>query len=73
MTGILDEKFDSLSQLYYLAAYAGRSDVVSHFNEYYRSFGLKTPTLYRWAIPRLKERPTKSNDNDGLPVGGPFS
>ncbi len=45
VTGILDEKFDSLSQLYYLAAYAGRSDVVSHFNEYYRSFGAEDSDL----------------------------
>jgi len=39
VTGILDEKFDSLSQLYYLAGYAGRKEIVSYLNEYFRSFG----------------------------------
>ncbi|MBP3481962.1 MAG: DUF2723 domain-containing protein [Alistipes sp.] len=39
VAGVLDEKFDSLSQLYYLAGYAGRKEVVAFLNEYYRSFG----------------------------------
>ena len=33
------DRMDSLSELYYLAAYAKRSDIISWFNEYYRSFG----------------------------------
>ncbi len=39
VTNIIDEKMDELSQLYYLAAYADRQDVVRSINEYYRSLG----------------------------------
>ena len=45
VSGILDEKFDELSQLYYLAGMAHRYDVVAQFNEYYRSFGAEEADL----------------------------
>ena len=35
----LDDKIDLLDRLYYLAAYAGRNDIVEMFNDYYRSLG----------------------------------
>lgn len=54
VTGILDEKFDSLSQLYYLAGYAGRRDVVSYFNDYYRSFGAEDSDLIQVDEPSGK-------------------
>ena len=54
VSGILDEKFDSLSQLYYLAGYAGRRDVVSYFNDYYRSFGAEDSDLIQVDEPSGK-------------------
>ena len=45
VSGIIDEKFDELSQLYYLAGMAQRYDVVAQFNEYYRSFGAEESDL----------------------------
>ena len=42
---IIDEKLDELSQLYYLAAYADRSEVVKSFNDYYRSLGIEDKDL----------------------------
>ena len=41
----LDDKIYLLDRLYYLAAYAGRSDVVSIFNDYYRTLGAAEDTL----------------------------
>ena len=45
VSGILDEKFDELSQIYYLAGLAQRYDIVAQFNEYYRSFGAEDSDL----------------------------
>jgi len=42
---IIDEKFASLWQLYYLAAYAGRTEIVDYLNEYFRSFGVSDADL----------------------------
>ena len=39
MSDIITEKLDSLYELYYLAAYARRDDLVKYFNEYFRTFG----------------------------------
>ena len=36
---LITERMDSLSELYYLAAYAQRDDLVRFFNDYYRTFG----------------------------------
>ena len=35
----ITERMDSLSELYYLAAYAQRDDIVRELNDYYRTFG----------------------------------
>ena len=45
VSGVLDEKFDELSQIYYLAGMARRYDIVAQFNEYYRSFGAEDSDL----------------------------
>ena len=45
VANIVDEKLDELSQLYYLAAYADRTDVVKSFNDYYRTFGAEDKDL----------------------------
>lgn len=37
--GIIQEKMDSLMELYYLAAYAQRDDILSFMNDYLRTFG----------------------------------
>ena len=39
VSDIITEKLDSLYELYYLAAYARRDDLVKYFNEYFRTFG----------------------------------
>ena len=36
---IIQDKMDSLMELYYLAAYAQRSEIVSAMNDYLRTFG----------------------------------
>lgn len=42
---ILDEKLDQLGDIYYLATYAGRKDVVAELNTYYRSLGVSEDNL----------------------------
>ena len=42
---ILDEKLDQLGDIYYLATYAGRKEVVAELNTYYRSFGVSEDNL----------------------------
>ena len=39
VSDLITEKLDSLYELYYLAAYAQRDDLVRYFNEYFRTFG----------------------------------
>ena len=41
----LDEKLDQLGDVYYLASYAGRRDVVAELNDYYRSLGVSEENL----------------------------
>ena len=46
VTNIIDDKLDELSQIYYLAAFANRQEVMQSFNDYYREgFGLKDEDL----------------------------
>ena len=45
VSGILDDKLDELSQLYYLAAYCDRQDVLFSINEYYRTLGAEDADL----------------------------
>ena len=42
---IIDEKLDQLGDIYYLATYAGRKDVVAELNTYYRSLGVSEENL----------------------------
>ncbi|MCH5330318.1 MAG: DUF2723 domain-containing protein [Alistipes sp.] len=39
VSDIIDEKLDSLWQLYYLAGYAGRDEIILYLNDYYRTLG----------------------------------
>ena len=41
------DRMDSLSELYYLAAFAKRSDIIKWLNEYYRSFGYTDEELIK--------------------------
>ena len=41
------DRMDSLSELYYLAAFAKRDDLIKWFNEYYRSFGYTDDELIK--------------------------
>ncbi|MDE5962430.1 MAG: DUF2723 domain-containing protein, partial [Alistipes sp.] len=45
IAGELDEKLKDLGDVYYLAAYAGRNDIVRELNEYYRSLGVADADL----------------------------
>ena len=57
VSGILDEKFDELSQLYYLAGLAQRYDIVAQFNDYYLSFGAQESDLIQLPedyVPKAK-------------------
>ncbi len=45
VSNIIDEKMDELSQLYYLAAYADREEIVRSINDYYRSLGANDEDL----------------------------
>ncbi len=38
-TPILNERLDELEQIYYVAAYANRPDILKWFNDYYRTLG----------------------------------
>ncbi|MBE6214037.1 MAG: DUF2723 domain-containing protein [Rikenellaceae bacterium] len=39
VSNLITEYMDSLSELYYMAAYAQRDDIVRELNDYYRTFG----------------------------------
>ena len=45
VSGLIDEKLDQLGDVYYLASYAGRRDVVAELNDYYRSLGVSEENL----------------------------
>ncbi|MDE5638078.1 MAG: DUF2723 domain-containing protein, partial [Alistipes sp.] len=45
VTDSIDYQIYLLDKLYYLAAYAGRRDIVAYFNDYYRSLGAAEDTL----------------------------
>ena len=45
VSGLIDEKLDQLGDIYYLATYAGRKEVVAELNTYYRSFGVSEDNL----------------------------
>ena len=40
VSGLIDEKLDQLGDIYYLANYAGRNEIVAELNDYYRSLGV---------------------------------
>lgn len=39
VSGLIDEKLDQLGDIYYLASYADRKEVVAELNDYYRVAG----------------------------------
>ena len=39
VAGQITDRMDSLSELYYLAAYSQRDELLKFFNDYYRTFG----------------------------------
>ncbi len=45
VSGIIDDKLDELGDLYYLASYAQRRDVLAELNAYYRSLGVAEENL----------------------------
>ena len=45
---IIDEKLDQLGDVYYLAVYAGRKEVIGEINAYYRSLGVEEENLSGW-------------------------
>ena len=45
VSDLIDEKLDQLGDVYYLASYAGRRDVVAELNDYYRSLGVSEENL----------------------------
>lgn len=42
---IIDDKLDQLGDVYYLAVYAGRKEVIGEINAYYRSLGVEEENL----------------------------
>lgn len=45
VTPLFDEKLDQLGDVYYLAVYAGRKEVVAEINTYYRTLGVTEENL----------------------------
>ena len=45
VAGIIDNKLDQLGDVYYLASYAGRKEVIAELNTYYRSLGVSEENL----------------------------
>ncbi len=45
VSGLIDDKLDELGDIYYLASYAGRRDVIAELNDYYRSLGVSEDSL----------------------------
>lgn len=45
VSGLIDEKLDQLGDIYYLASYADRKEVVAELNDYYRSLGVSEENL----------------------------
>ena len=45
VSGIIDDKLDELGDVYYLASYAGRRDIIAELNVYYRSLGVAEENL----------------------------
>ena len=45
VSGLIDEKLDQLGDVYYLASYAGRREVLAELNTYYRSLGVSEENL----------------------------
>ena len=39
VSDVITEKMDSLMELYYIVGYAQRSELISYFNDYLRTFG----------------------------------
>ncbi|MDE6507346.1 MAG: DUF2723 domain-containing protein [Alistipes sp.] len=45
VSSIVDDKLEELGDLYYLASYAGRRDIVAQLNAYYRTLGVSEESL----------------------------
>ncbi len=45
VSGVIDDKLDELGDVYYLASYAGRREIVAELNDYYRSLGVSEENL----------------------------
>ena len=45
VSDLIDSKLDQLGDIYYLASYAGRRDIVAELNGYYRSLGVSEENL----------------------------
>ncbi len=45
VSSIVDDKLEELGDLYYLASYAGRRDIIAQLNAYYRTLGVSEDSL----------------------------
>lgn len=45
VSGIIDDKLNELGDVYYLATYAGRKEIVAELNAYYRTLGVSEENL----------------------------
>ena len=45
VSDVIDGKLDQLGDVYYLASYAGRRDIIAELNNYYRSLGVSEENL----------------------------
>ncbi len=47
VSSIVDEKLDQLGDVYYLASYANRKEIIAELNDYYRSLGVNEENLFK--------------------------
>lgn len=62
VSGLIDERLDQLGDLYYLATYAGRKEVLAELNAYYRSLGVGEDNLVD-----VDDKPGRPADSTLLP------
>lgn len=62
VSSLIDEKLDQLGDVYYLATYAGRKEVLAELNAYYRSLGVGEDNLVD-----VGDKPGRPADSTLLP------
>ncbi|MDE5579705.1 MAG: DUF2723 domain-containing protein [Alistipes sp.] len=61
VAGLVDDKLEELGDLYYLASYAQRRDIVAELNDYYRTLGVAEESLID-----VGERPRPDSARTGI-------